>query len=245
MDIASPAFQLEEIERASAAFEAAIDGDLGTDIEFIEGWSVRDLVAHLGAVYAMAAANVRAATEERTAPGDEAQAPEGEAIAAWFGERRTDLLQALNDAPVDRVAASHAGVQTAGWWRRRLMHETVVHLWDLQTTTGEPDPIDGDLATDGIDEYTEVSLRVSGRRPNRTYPAESLHLHRTDGDGEWMFVRGATEHDVVVTQEHGKGDAAVRGPGAQLLLWIWGRPATDLEFFGDAGVAEAWRSLAP
>ena len=105
--------------------------------------------------------------------------------------------------------------------------------------------IDGDLATDGIDEYTEVSLRVSGRRPNRTYPAESLHLHRTDGDGEWMFVRGATEHDVVVTQEHGKGDAAVRGPGAQLLLWIWGRPATDLEFFGDAGVAEAWRSLAP
>ena len=30
MDIASPAFQLEEIERAGAAFEAAIDGDLGT-----------------------------------------------------------------------------------------------------------------------------------------------------------------------------------------------------------------------
>ena len=145
MDIASPAFQLEEIERASAAFEAAIDGDLGTDIEFIEGWSVRDLVAHLGAVYAMAAANVRAATEERTAPGDEAQAPEGEAIAAWFGERRTDLLQALNDAPVDQVAASHAGVQTAGWWRRRLMHETIVHLWDLQTATGTPDPIDGDM----------------------------------------------------------------------------------------------------
>jgi uncharacterized protein (TIGR03083 family) len=143
------------------------------------------------------------------------------------------------------VAATFVGVRTAGWWRRRILHETLVHLWDAQAATGTPDPIDGDLATDGIDEYTEVSLRHSRRRPNRVYPAETLHLHRTDGPGEWMFARGATEHEVVVTHEHGKGDAAVRGSGEQLLLWIWGRPVTDLEFFGDAEVAEAWHRLAP
>jgi hypothetical protein len=48
-----------------------------------------------------------------------------------------------------------------------------------------------------------------------------------------------------VTHEHGKGDAAVRGPASELLLWVWGRPTHDLQIFGDEAVAAAWRALAP
>ncbi len=71
-----------------------------------------------------------------------------------------------------------------------------------------------------------------------------MHLHRTDGDGEWMFA-GDGEGGVTVTHEHGKGDAAVRGTAANLLLWIWGRPADGLECFGDAEVAARWQAVAP
>jgi hypothetical protein len=50
---------------------------------------------------------------------------------------------------------------------------------------------------------------------------------------------------VAVTHEHGKGDAAIRGPASALVLWLWGRPTPGVEIFGDQAVAEAWRSLAP
>jgi hypothetical protein len=55
------------------------------------------------------------------------------------------------------------------------------------------------------------------------------------------------DHGVVsLTHEHGKGDAAVRGPAEDLLLLAWHRRGLDgLEVFGDAAVAEAWASLAP
>ncbi|HQR30574.1 MAG TPA: DsbA family protein, partial [Anaeromyxobacteraceae bacterium] len=46
-------------------------------------------------------------------------------------------------------------------------------------------------------------------RGERPLPSGSLHLHRTDGPGEWL-VR-AVDGEVVSTQEHAKGDAAVRG----------------------------------
>ncbi len=50
---------------------------------------------------------------------------------------------------------------------------------------------------------------------------------------------------VAVTHEHGKGDAAVRGPASALLLWVWGRPTAEVEVYGDQAVAQAWQSLAP
>lgn len=61
----------------------------------------------------------------------------------------------------------------------------------------------------------------------------------------WMVQRGNSETELSITTEHGKGDAAVRGPASELQLWVWGRPVTDIEIFGDSAVAEAWRNLAP
>jgi len=229
---------------SQALIDAALPA-LDQPIEFIDGWTVRDLVGHTGAVWTFGAANALAGTDEMTPPGDAATAPDGAAIGEWIVERRAALLAALTDVDPGAAAWTFMGFKTAVWWIRRMTHETAVHRFDAQAATGGGQPVDSDLATDGINEYTEFSLRTSRSKPNRIYPAESLHLHRSDGDGEWMFARGATEHEVVVTHEHGKGDAAVRGPASDLLLWVWNRPVTGVEIFGDAGVAEAWRALAP
>ena len=241
----TPQQYLEHVAADSAHFASQAAGSLDHAVPAL-GWTARELVGHLGAVYAYVTANAKPGTEY-TAAGDEGRAPEGDAINDWFAERRDVMLETLTHLGDEVTVWTHAGLQTGQWWKRRMACETAVHRWDLDAAINGVDgaePIDGDLATIGVDEYLEVSLRISADRPERTYPAESLHLHRSDGPGEWMIV-AADGGGVTVTHEHGKGDAAVRGPASDLFLWIWGRDVTGVEIFGDEAVANAWKSLAP
>jgi hypothetical protein len=69
-----------------------------------------------------------------------------------------------------------------------------------------------------------------------------VHLHRTDGDGEWLVTIDAAP---AIEHGHAKGDLAVRGPAVELLLWALGRGTGDqpaVEVFGDAGLSDAWRT---
>ncbi|MFT4987241.1 MAG: hypothetical protein ACI9BK_000008 [Acidimicrobiales bacterium] len=242
----TPQEHLDHVAADSAHFASASAGNLETHIDHL-GWTMRELVAHLGGVYSFVIASI---TSEGTAApqvGTEAKAPEGDDINDWFAERRTSLLVALSGAQPDKAVWTFTGTRTVGWWMRRMASETAVHRWDAEagiTLVGDVDPFDSDLAADAIDEYHEVSLRFSSSSPNRTYPAESIHLHRSDGPGEWMLVSDG-QGGVAITHEHGKGDAAVRGSASELLLWTWGRPTHDLQIFGDEAVAAAWQALAP
>lgn len=238
---------LAHFDADSERFAVVTADHLETGIEFLGDWTVRDLVAHLGAVYAFCRANLLAQTDEVTFPSDdEARAPEGDAVMAWFRERRDAVREALEQADLDAVGWTFAGMEPGSFWVRRMAHETSVHRWDAEAAVGDFTPVDPALASDGIDEYTDVGLRSSSSRPDRVYPEQTVHLHCTDVEGEWMLARGA-DGAPVVTREHGKGDAAVRGTAADLLLWVWGRPmpADRLEIFGDQSVADAWRDLAP
>lgn len=239
----TPQQYLDHVASESARFAGATAGSLDVGVEFLDGWTIHDLVAHLGGVYSGVIGRV-APKAEASPPAPEAGT---DAINEWFVDRRTDLLSALSSADDDDPAETFAGTRTIAWWKRRLAHETAVHRWDADAAidgTAAAAPIDGDLATDGVDEYLEVGLRSSSRRPDRVYPAQSLHLHRADGPGEWMLV-GDGQGGLTVSHEHGKGDAAVRGPASALLLWVWGRPTDEVEIFGDTDVAATWRALAP
>jgi hypothetical protein len=97
--------------------------------------------------------------------------------------------------------------------------------------------IDGDEAADAVDErFVEFAPLREGR------PAGSLHLHRSDGAGEWTIkVDGDA---IVTTREHAKGDAAARGTGADLMLAVWGRGTLEpLETFGDLNLITEWFEL--
>lgn len=218
---------------------------LNTSIDHLAPWTVADLARHLGEVYAFVTANVCAATTEVSHPGSEGQPPAATELLTWLAERRDALVVALQAADPQSAIWTFAGVRDVAWWSRRMASETVVHRFDVEQAADTATAIDGDLAADGVDEYVEVGLRFSSSRPNRSYPEATLHLHRTDGPGEWMFTRGSTEHEVVVTREHAKGDAAVRGSASDLLLWVWGRPVNNVEIFGDHAVAAAWQAIAP
>ena len=70
-----------------------------------------------------------------------------------------------------------------------------------------------------------------------------MHLHATDVEGEWL-VSFRPADGMSVEAGHAKGDAAVRGPAGELLLWLWGRlPLDGFEVFGARDAAEALRAV--
>lgn len=240
---------VEALAVEADAFIAAVSGDLDSAVTHCGDWAIRDLAIHQATVWQFATANTLAGGE----PARPAQpwasddsSPDSE-LPAWLVGSKERMLEALTAAEPDAPAWSFAANNhTAGFWQRRMLAETVVHRWDADqcVTGGAAKPIDAVLAAEAIDEYTEVSLLYSTSRPNRTYPASSLHLHCTDTEGEWLIV-GDGDSGCTVTREHAKGDAAVKGTASALLLWVWGRDGGEVEIFGDEAVATTWRELAP
>lgn len=235
---------MAHIENDSSRISQIAESNPDSGIEFLNGWRVRELVEHLGGVYGFVAANTVAASTEVTPAGDDAKLPPDAQLHTWFLQQRSKLLEALSAVAPSQQAWTFAGIKDAYWWMRRMAHETTVHRFDAESAIEDVTTMDSDLGCDGVREYLEVGLVSSTRRPNRTYPRQSLHLHRTDGEGEWTIQTNDSGLPSV-RETHEKGDAAVRGPAAELLLWVWGRPTSEIEVFGDIDVARQWRSLAP
>ena len=220
-----------------AAVGAAPDAQVAACPE----WTNTGLAEHVAMVWNFAMAQVESGDES----GPQRPSPDPD-------ESMPDLLDrtvaTLGDGDPDAPAWNWAGDLRAGWWCRRMAHETSVHRWDAQEAAETTGPIDADLAVDGIDELIEVGLRSRSRGGGSIeYPEGSLHLHRTDGDGdgdgEWLLT--TVDGELVATFEHARGDAAARGTASDLLLYLWGRGRTTLECFGDEALLDAWASVAP
>lgn len=234
---------LDHLDRDSREFVELVAVDLGAAVPCCPGWTMHDLAAHLGWVWAMATGIVGARATAFVPPGTEAEAPAGVEVVDWLEQRRTALLGALRSLAADEAVWSWWGRHDGGFHHRRMALETLIHRWDAADALGRSATLDRELAVDGIDELLEVAFPHYLGRGERSTPAGSLHLHCTDGEGEWLAE--VVDGQVVVRHEHAKGDAAVRGKAASLLLHLWGRRAPDVEVLGDATTAAAWAALAP
>jgi hypothetical protein len=99
-----------------------------------------------------------------------------------------------------------------------------------------------ELAADAISEWIEL-MAAQGTPPLDV--GQSMHLHATDDGlgptGEWTILHD--EDGVWWSHEHGKGEVALRGSAADLLLAITRRRTTaelGLEMFGDDAVWDRW-----
>ena len=234
-----------ELEREGGALGDAAAADLTAPVPAAPGWDTTELLRHVGLLYVRSSVILRTGTLERPSrKNGMLPDPPADGVLEWYRANLADLLvdiRAMDDP--DRPAYSFAPAhQRAGFWPRRMAHETAVHRVDAEQAVERPTlPIAPEFAADGLDELFTVFVPAlgAGRSPG---DGRSVHVHATDADSEWVirFEPG----DAVATPVHSKGDAAVRGPAAELLLWLWGRrPIDDLEVLGDPDAAERLREL--
>lgn len=235
----------EIVEREGAVVADAARDDLAAPVPAAPGWDTTELLRHLGLVQIRASVVLRTGTMERPSrKNGMLPDPPEDGVLAWYETALTELVTDLReladpDRPVYSFSPAH---RRAGFWPRRMAHETTMHRVDAEQAVGRPvGPIDGAFAVDGIDEILSVFVPVFGASRS---PADgrTVHLHATDAEGEWLI--GFEEGDVAVEVGHAKGDAAVRGPASGLLLWLWGRaPLESLDVIGDRDAAIALREV--
>jgi uncharacterized protein (TIGR03083 family) len=182
----------------------------------------------------------RRATERvKAEPPDDA--PAGEALVAWFRDGAHALVDVLASTDPATPVWTFGSDRTVAFWRRRRALESAVHRYDAQLAAGSPEPIEAQLAADGVDEFLGVFVPRWGKEV--AAGGETLHFHCTDVEGEWLVSRD--DQGVRVTREHAKGDVAARGPASDLMLFVWGRvPASQLEVFGDATLLDRFRTAS-
>jgi uncharacterized protein (TIGR03083 family) len=200
--------------------------DLSVPVAACPGWTVRDLVEHVGSVHRWARAALTSSTPPDAVPLDLA----GDDHATWLARGVADLLGDLRRTdPATPCWGMGPAPRTVAFWLRRQAHETLVHRWDVETALGGAAGLDRDLAWDGVLEVTQVlyprQVRL-GRRP--AAPALALADPAT-------AERTALE---------GGSATTVSGSAPDLLLVLWGRravrellDASVLEVDGDPDLA--------
>jgi uncharacterized protein (TIGR03083 family) len=242
-----------EIEASTAGLaEILAEHDQNLPIPTCPEWTLRQLVTHVGRAHRWAAEITRTRSDAfipfREVPDGKLPDDRSEQLA-WLQAGAAMIVDVVREAGSDPVW-TFIGPAPAGFWIRRMAHETLVHRADAQLATSEePEPvIDAEVAADAIDEWlTLLSAGIGGasEQPAPLAAGAALHIHATDsglaGRGEWMIRHDAGS--LIVEPGHGKGDAALTGPAASLLLVLMRRrPVSDpaVTVHGDSAVIAGW-----
>jgi len=175
------------------------DAELDAPVRSCPGWSLRDLVVHLGGVHRWAAHAVVAGSPDLRPepPDDDSRA----GLTAWYRRHASLLVDVLTSTAPDAPAWTLDDRDpTATFWRRRQVHETAMHVWDAEDALDQVRPMDPSLAWDGVLEVRDV-MYPRQVRLGRVLPlTHTIHLAGTDvsgdaalGDGEPIVVRAEAE----------------------------------------------------
>lgn len=228
-----------ELGAATGRFaEFARQGQGTEQVPSCEGWTLDDLAKHLGSVHRWAAAIVLGG-QRITMPSPLVQGP----VATWYTGTAVALLAALKSVSPEEVVPNFTRMnETAEFWPRRQMHETIVHGVDAAQALGLPESAWGitpALAADGVDEVFQVffpRLTAGGARPD---VQARIRLQATDIDESWIIAPGSDETATPI-QIHPsmEAEATVTGTASDLYLGLWHRVGHDrLEL--DGGAAKA------
>jgi uncharacterized protein (TIGR03083 family) len=214
--------------------EAAERAGLPAPVTACPGWTVADLVWHVGGVHDFWRRIVEQRASDRGEISRELERPPDTGLVAWYRDGLERLAGVLAATDPATPVWTWTPEKHAGWVRRRMAQETVVHRVDAELAGGVASPVDPALAVDGIDEFFQF---FSPDRAKGAAPLDgSVHLHATDAEGEWLVT--ATGDRLETTRGHAKGDATARATAADLLLMLWRRDHGAVEVHGDQAVLD-------
>jgi uncharacterized protein (TIGR03083 family) len=227
--------------------EVARAADLTSPVPTCPGWTLADLVQHVGAVYLHKVECMRLGSHPDPWP------PEGlneepplelidrsyAALAAEFAARR----------PADHAFTWYDPDQSVGFWIRRMAQETVIHRVDAELAAGVPlAPIPGDLAADGIDElfvaFIEYGTTVWPDEYADTLADAGERTVRVSTPERAWTLRLTTKDVRVVESDVDSPDATIEGRAADVLLWLWSRGGeAGTSIIGDADTVALMRQV--
>ncbi len=212
--------------------------NLAADVPGCPGWDCARLLSHSGRVWHSVALHVERLASEMVPRSEVPLAEAGDEVD-YARKALAHVVEALQAADPDAPVWAWAGDGTVRFYLRRMHQETLVHRIDAEMAAGLASHVNGDDAADGVDELMRVVLPARTATP----PGGSIHLHRTDGEGEWSAK--AVDGRIVTSLHHEKADVAIRAGATDLLLALWQRRDLEgLEIFGDRSIAEEWMDLS-
>ncbi|TJZ55570.1 maleylpyruvate isomerase family mycothiol-dependent enzyme [Streptomyces piniterrae] len=262
-----PAVHRDSIAAETARIVAMIeDANLSAPVPSCPGWTLLDLVQHIGSVQRMFSVLLRRLIQEPPRSRDvDLRIPEdASGYGEWLAASAAEAAGAFAVTDPNAAMWAWGADQHARFWVRRMLFETLVHRVDAELALGRHPAIDRVLAADGVDEFL-VNLpfaaffapKVANLRGN----GETLRFRCTDTDGDWLIRLRPDGFDVTEGPGAGSGadtgtgtgadtgtalasaDATVHGAAADLLLLLYGRLNRESDAFdvsGDADLLTLW-----
>jgi len=245
---------LEHVRSDAARLSEVANLGLEPDVPCCPGWTVRDLVQHIGTVYTHKSMIVEEGWTERQDP---ATSPPDDDLVDWFDEAAEHLLDVLADHdPGEPVWTWFEADQTVGFWYRRMAHETLIHRIDVEQAHRLASEIDQELAADGVDEILNVmmsgapswaTLELGERVARLEIPGRSwaVRLGSFSGVSPTTEITYADEPTLELVGPDAEFQTVVSGSAAALDRWLWGRVNLgELTIQGDRSLAAEVRAIA-
>ncbi|GGL85384.1 maleylpyruvate isomerase family mycothiol-dependent enzyme [Nakamurella endophytica] len=233
---------LEHLARDSGRFRELLrDADPGARVPTCPDWTAADLVWHLAEVQLFWGTVVRdRLTEPDAAEAARPDRPDDYRDLLRLAERAAaDLQRALVGTPPETpVWTWWDQDRSAGFVRRRMSHEALIHRLDAGATVGRVGPVDADLADDGVDEalmaffsYAPTWATVStSEMTGRVRTTDTGHAWDIT-PGRWSGTSPSTgrswdEPLLHVDPLAGAAEPAftIEATARDLDAWLWGRP---------------------
>ncbi len=244
---------LDHIRSDSALVAGAARRRLDPEVPCCEGWTVRDLVGHLGEVQRHKELIVRDLLTEP--PEQPIDIPDGN-LVDWFEEGAAMLFDTLAAADPSEPVWTWSDDQTVGFWYRRMAQEALIHRVDAEQSFGTVSGVDDELAADGVAELIAVMLTglpdwatfdTTGQTVCLSIPGRSWSLEEGRFSGTSPATGNTYEDLLAFETASPRADIAtsISGDAAAMDLWLWGRgPIDELTVDGDAGLADTLRRAA-
>ncbi|MBA2281952.1 MAG: maleylpyruvate isomerase N-terminal domain-containing protein [Actinomycetota bacterium] len=222
--------------------------DPTTPVPTCGDWTIADLLEHIGTINRWAATMVEQKSQERLRredglwprPDDPAE------LAAWVGEGAAFVRDRFLVADPNTPMWAWGVPKAAGFWSRRMVHETGVHRADAELALNLDPAFDSEVAADGVDELLdnlpEAAYFAPGVR-DLTGEGQVLAFEAADCGVGWrveLGPEGFTWARVVPPVRD--ADATVVASAGDLLLALYGRIPAQVE--GSEALWEHWRTHA-
>ncbi len=235
---------LTEIETHSAGLAQAAAGRLDRPVRHCPGWTVADLVHHVGEVQWFWERIVRERPSEAPQFDDRPDRPPDAELVTVLRERTARLVATLRVTDPSTPCWTWAPLQQdVAFVLRHQAQEAAVHRWDAADAGGETFAIPAVAAADAVEEFLTFSVASDADPAPDERPGMdgSFVLAASDLDLAWRLSDGAAPATVRFERVT-DGGSAIHASASDLLLWLYGR--VEVPVPADvAGIVERFRGL--